>query len=247
MTFNHGVEGSSPSALTNEIRRYLHFYGLARVPKNSGICNTPEPSLRSRPLPRGRKLIMQNNFVTRRSKESRMVSRWVATYALVQVLVWTSAAFSQPVAVAPKAKTPAAAAASTATQRVRMAIATFLEGNERFRKHDNEGAPKLAKAVIAGPADYKGVFSNRPPVTVYCVQVDLVMTNPHLWATHDYLSAVITFPPSENGSPQRIHGVFRSINTLTPSAKCADVAPYTPFPELEQLRARRRHALGKPE
>jgi hypothetical protein len=26
-SFNHGVEGSSPSALTNEIRHYLHFCG----------------------------------------------------------------------------------------------------------------------------------------------------------------------------------------------------------------------------
>lgn len=190
---------------------------------------------------------MQSNSVTSKSRECRLVSKWVATCALIQALVGTSAAFSQPGAAAPQASNPARAApaASTAPQRVRMAIATFLEGNERFRKHDNDGAPKLAKAIIAGPADYKGVFSNRPPVTVYCVQVDLVMTNPHLWATHDYLNAVITFPPSENAKQQRIHGVFRGVNTLTPSSKCADQAPYTPFPELEQLRARRRHALGK--
>ncbi len=27
MTFNHGVEGPSPSALTNKIRHYLYFCG----------------------------------------------------------------------------------------------------------------------------------------------------------------------------------------------------------------------------
>jgi hypothetical protein len=189
---------------------------------------------------------MQSNSVTSKSKKCGLVSKWVATCALIEALVGTSAAFSEPVAVAPQARNPATAAPAASTpQRVRMAIATFLEGNEKFRKHDNDGAPKLVKAIIAGPADYKGVFSSRPPVTVYCVQVDLVMTNPHLWATHDYLSAVITFPPSENGKQQRIQGVFRSVNTLTPSSKCADQAAYTPFPELEQLRARRRHGLGK--
>ena len=32
MTFNHGVEGSSPSALTSEIRHNLNFYGTDAPP-----------------------------------------------------------------------------------------------------------------------------------------------------------------------------------------------------------------------
>src|SRR4051794_6362792 len=187
------------------------------------------------------------------SEECGMVSRWLATLVLIQTLVGTSAAFSEPAtppatgpARAKPAATKPAPSSSMPAQRVRMAIASFLEGSQQFRKHDDDAAPKLTKAIIAGPAEYKGLFSNKPPVTVYCVQVDLLMTNPHLWATHDYLTAVVTFPPGENGK-QPIHGVFRSVRTLEPSGKCAGQAAYAPFPELEQLRARRRHALGKPD
>jgi hypothetical protein len=176
---------------------------------------------------------------------------------LIQALVAASVASGEPIAPA-AGKRPEAAVTKNGvsgrsapttsvpgpTQSVRMAIASFLERQERFRKYDDDGAPKLAKAIIAGPAEYTPAFSGKPPISIYCVEVDLIMTNRHLWATHAVLDAVITFPPSENGK-QRIEASVRSVDRLkSASAKCIQ-APYAPFPEIEQLRDRRRHALGK--
>jgi hypothetical protein len=186
-----------------------------------------------------------------------MTSRWLTICTLLQVLVAGSAASGEPVAPAPVNRPQAATtkdAASgrsapstsvpTPTQNVRMVIATFLESQKRFRRHDDDGAPKLAKAGIAGPAEFKAMFSSKPPITIYCVQVDLNMTNRNLWATHDYLEAFVTFPPGENGQ-QRIEGEVRSIGHLKPVSDQCSGAPFTPFPELEQIRAKRRQALGK--
>jgi hypothetical protein len=43
VTFNHGVEGSSPSALTNEIRHNLHF---ACFSKTARVCTVSANALR---------------------------------------------------------------------------------------------------------------------------------------------------------------------------------------------------------
>jgi hypothetical protein len=177
--------------------------------------------------------------------------------ALIQALVAGSAASAEPVSPAPgnrpqavttKGATPGrnapATSAPSPTQNLRMVIATFLESQRKFRRYDDDGAPKLVKAGIAGPAQFKAMFSNKPPITIYCIQVDLIMTNHNLWATHDPLEAYVTFPPSENGK-QRIEGEVRSMDRLnTVSDKCSR-APFIPFPELEQIRAKRRQALGK--
>lgn len=176
---------------------------------------------------------------------------------LIQTLVAGSAAWGEPVSPAPghrpqavgtKDATPARSAPSTSapspTQNVRMVIATFLERQQRFRRYDDDGAPKLVKAGIAGPAEFKAMFSSKPPITIYCVQVDLIMTNHNLWATHDVLEAFVTFPPGENGQ-QRIEGAIRSADRLSPVSDKCSRAHFIPFPELEQIRARRRQALGK--
>jgi hypothetical protein len=125
-----------------------------------------------------------------------------------------------------------------------MVIATFLERQERFRKYDDDGAPKLVKASMAGPAEFIPKSSGKQPISIYCVQVDLIMTNRILFTTHDVLEAVVTFPPSENGR-QRIEGKIWSSNRLYSYALACKPVPFTPFPELEQLRAQRRRALGK--
>lgn len=44
MTFNHGVEGSSPSALTNEIK---HLGQSLRSPKTPCVCTVSANQLRS--------------------------------------------------------------------------------------------------------------------------------------------------------------------------------------------------------
>jgi hypothetical protein len=186
-----------------------------------------------------------------------MTSRWLMICVLIQALVAGSAAWGEPVSPAPgnrpqavttKDATSGRSAPSTSapspTQNVRMVIATFLERQQRFRRHDDDGAPKLVKAGIAGPSEFKAMFSSKPPITIYCVQVDLIMTNRHLWATHDVLEAFVTFPTGENGQ-HRIEGAVRSADRLNSVSDKCSRAPFTPFPELEQIRARRRQALGK--
>ena len=184
-----------------------------------------------------------------------MISRSLKLCAVVQALFVTSAAWSEPIspttgnrrgdvvtkgAISSGRSVPAASV-PTPTQNVRMVIATFLERQEKFRKYDNDVAPKLLDARIAGPTVHPRMS---PPQPIYCIQVDLIMTNRILWVTHDPLQAVIKFPPSENGK-QRIDGKVWSLRSSpTASARCNDL-PYTPFPELERLRAQRRHALGK--
>jgi hypothetical protein len=122
-----------------------------------------------------------------------------------------------------------------------MVIATFLERQEKFRKYDDDGAPKLINARIAGPTQLPRMD---PPQPIYCIQVDLIMTNRILWITHDPLQAVIKFPPSENGT-QRIEGKVWSLRQSPSASTTCNHVAYTPFPELKHLRAQRRHALGK--
>ncbi|HTO63639.1 MAG TPA: hypothetical protein VMM15_20560 [Bradyrhizobium sp.] len=120
-----------------------------------------------------------------------------------------------------------------------MEVAAFLEHQKRLGWYDDDGAPKLADAWIAGPTQD---LSPRQPT--YCVYVDLIMTHRILLATHDPLLAIVRFPPSEAGK-QRIEGHVRTgVSRPSASSRCND-APYTPFPELEHLRDQRRHALGK--
>jgi len=133
------------------------------------------------------------------------------------------------------------AAVPTASQNVRMTIATFLEGQPRFRKFDDDGAPKLVNAKIAGPI--LGLRKSVPEQPVYCVQVDLILTNRILWVTGDELDAVITFIASEDGGV-RIQGQVTSVSGRQGLPTCNNM-PYTPVPELEQVRAQRRRALGK--
>jgi hypothetical protein len=124
-----------------------------------------------------------------------------------------------------------------------MTIATFLEGQPRFRKYDDDGAPKLVNARIAGPV--LGLRKSVPEQPFFCVQVDLILTNRNflttLWASRDELETNLTFIATEDGGV-RIQGQVASVTTG--SATCHDM-PFTPFPELEQVRAQRRRALGK--
>jgi hypothetical protein len=185
-----------------------------------------------------------------------MTSKWLRMCAVIQVLVATSAASGEPISPAPghrsgtadtksatsSGRNDASPSTGTLTPSLRMTIATFLERQERFRKYDDDGAPKLVEARIAGPAEAAQPSSRKQPI--YCIRVDLIMTNRILWVSRDALEAVITFPPPGENGEQRIQGRVWSVTTHAGSTSCNHV-PYTPFPELEQLRAQRRHALGK--
>jgi hypothetical protein len=183
------------------------------------------------------------------NEERQLTSRWLRMCAVVQTIFATSAAaWSEPIAPVAgnhpgNAVTKGAISPSfpRPTQNVRMEIATLLERQETFRRYDDNGAPKLVNARIAGPTQLPQLS---PPQPVYCIHVDLIMTNRFLLTTHDQLLAVVRFPPSENGK-QRIEGQVRSLSTAPSASATCNNVPYTPFPELEQLRAQRRRALGK--
>jgi hypothetical protein len=187
-----------------------------------------------------------------------MTSRLLKMCAWIQILVTTSAASGEPISSAignrsgtvvakgamPSGHITPSTSVPTPAQSVRIVIATFLERQERFRKYDDDGAPKLVKASIAGPAEFTPKFSGKRPISIYCVQVDLIMTNRILFITHDVLKAIITFPPGENGG-QRIEGKVWSAGRLDSAPAACNPVPFTPFPEPEQLRTQRRRALGK--
>ena len=184
----------------------------------------------------------------------RVISRWMCVVA--PAIFITSAAWGEPIATGTGGRPANAAAESAAPssdhralaealpltpQRARMAIASFLEQQERYRKYDKDGAPKLTGAQIAGPAK---VSRLQPPQPVYCVYVDLIMTNRFLWVTHDTIFAIVKFPPSDNGPQKIVAQVRGGIGPPSATSTCFK-EHYAPFPEIEHLRAQRRHALGK--
>jgi len=164
-----------------------------------------------------------------------MKLRWLRFVGVLPALVLLSTASADPISRA-DGKPP------TASNSVRSIFASFLEAQPRFRKYDDDGAPKLVKARIAGPVF--GLRASHPKQPIYCVQVDLIMTNRSLatlWATHEPLEAFVTFVLDENGG-ERIEGQVRSVTNF--SSTCHD-APFMPFPELEKVRAQRRRALKR--
>jgi hypothetical protein len=170
---------------------------------------------------------------------------------LTQVLIAVSAASAEPGAP-PQSKyaenaatgTPEPGGSSTAIQRapgqnVRVFIASLLERLPRLRTRDDD-APKLVKAEIAGPVENKPLFRAKA-ATLYCTQFDLIFTNRTIGADHAVLSANVAFEAPEDGK-QKVD--FRVTNIYSRYADCKG-APFKPFPELEQLRDRRRRELGK--
>jgi hypothetical protein len=137
------------------------------------------------------------------------------------------------------ASTGAVAADPALLQRRRHDIAEMLEGNLVFRGILDDGAPKLTEAKLAGPFEYtyRSLFSSKTPTrTLYCASADV---------------SVSFFPPvrrtalirvqKTSGGPERL----RATGDLKYAPfECRD-AKYGPFPEIEQLRAQRRKALGK--
>jgi hypothetical protein len=174
-----------------------------------------------------------------------MALRWSSIFGVLPAVVLLSAASADPIlrqSETSRGLDRSSTSPPTASKSVRTILANFLEGEKPFRKYDDDGAPKLVRARIAGPV--LGLRESNPKQPLYCVQVDLIMTNhplATLWATHDPLEAVITFLPGENGGA-RIQGQVLSVTNF--SRTCHN-APFAPFPELEQVRAQRRRALKR--
>jgi hypothetical protein len=127
-------------------------------------------------------------------------------------------------------------------QRRRRAIAEMIEGRLAYDSRWVEGgAARLTDARFAGPYEYsyKYPFMDRVTETVYCASVD---------AHYSYFpfpyryEAVIRVEKADAGS-ERLHAeVWERGNPRECKA-----APYGPFPELDQARAKRRQSQGLPD
>nr|WP_157872506.1 hypothetical protein [Bradyrhizobium sp. ORS 278] len=129
-------------------------------------------------------------------------------------------------------------------QRRRQAIAEMLENNPGF------GAAlrvPLTGPLIAGPKvmrvrTWTSLISSTITVrTVYCVKA-LLDSPLELYALG---SAYVEVEPGDQGT-ERLHGgVFRGNFGTDRGPLACYKAAYAPFPELEQVRAQKRQALGK--
>jgi hypothetical protein len=146
-----------------------------------------------------------------------------------------------PVAGAKSTTAPAGAVAAVPdpVQRRRRAIAEMLEGNLYFRGVVDDGAPKLVEPKFAGPFDVTqrtGLFSSTTVTeTLYCVSSGVKWS----FVPTVYRTAVIRVVKVAEG--ERLQA---KIGVNYPPFEC-NRAPYTPYPEIEQLRTQRRRALGK--
>ena len=196
----------------------------------------------------------------------KLLKTWVAIVALAA----TSAAAAQGAgknaeatpakgststkgAVSTKGATPQnAGAASTSTvdqipERVRMSVATFLEGHKWFREYDDDGAGKLHQGKNRRAPRSRRNTGSKADGLLCQGRPDHDEANPlvTLWATHSDLQAVIEFLPAENGA-QRINvNRLQDRRGTTWIARVKLTANIRRLPELELLRAKRRQALGR--
>ena len=115
----------------------------------------------------------------------------------------------------------------------------MLEGNLYFRGLVDDGAPKLAEPKFAGPFDLTrktSLFSSTTVTeTLYCVSAGVKWS----FVPTVYRTAVIRVVKAAEG--ERLQA---KIGINYPPFEC-NRAEYKPYPEMEQLRAQRRRALGK--
>jgi hypothetical protein len=125
-------------------------------------------------------------------------------------------------------------------KRRRQAIAELLEKSGGYREVTDDA--KLLNAQLAGPwvsihKVRRGFFDRTTEVDIfYCAKAELDIPF-YRWRT-----AIIMVKKMDNGAEN-----FQSVVGMRnePQA-CRGTKNYAPFPELEQSRARRRLALGKP-
>lgn len=121
-------------------------------------------------------------------------------------------------------------------QRRRQAIAEMLEGNITYRTLFDV---KLTDAKLAGPyvVVHRNLFSGSAyEDRYYCARANL-----DIWPIPYPRTAVVRVKQAENGSEY----LRAAIGVSSPPSECSGITNYVPFPEMEQLRARRRQALGK--
>jgi hypothetical protein len=131
------------------------------------------------------------------------------------------------------------AAVSDPVQRRRRAIAEMLEGNLYFRGVVDDGAPNLVEPKFAGPFEVTqrtGLFSSTTVTeTVYCVSSGVK------WSFVPAVKRTAVIRVVKVAEGERLQA---KIGINYPPFEC-NRAEYKPYPEMEQLRAQRRRALGK--
>jgi hypothetical protein len=147
-------------------------------------------------------------------------------------------AVSQATAGGSSASAAATLASPALLQRRRQAIARILEANEGYRTILDDGAVRLTNARIAGPIEYVHRVFAPTGETVYCVTADLGFP---------FFGRDASIRVDKAGAAsERLLAIIAISNTTLYS--CAGASrKYEPFPEMEQLRAQRRKALGRPD
>ena len=144
-------------------------------------------------------------------------------------------------AIAASAPAPAQAPPerSSADRNVRQRMAAIAESNLMFRTYFDDGAPRLLNAKVSQPFEYASLLAERQ--TFYCVSAEIETQFSNVIAkTH-----TVSFRIDKRPDGAESLGNMRGRSTGLPPTECA-IAKYQPFPELEQLRIKRRLAMGKP-
>jgi len=114
----------------------------------------------------------------------------------------------------------------------------MLEANEGYRTILDDGAVRLTNARIAGPIEYVHRIFAPTGHTVYCVTA-------YLGFPFFGRDASIRVEKAGTASESLLAVIAISNTTLYECPGASE--KYEPFPEMEQLRAERRKALGKPD
>ena len=138
-------------------------------------------------------------------------------------------------AIRPKSQ----ALTSPQKQAMRLRMAMIVEGNIAYRGILDDGAPKLGETGIAGPVEYAPLIVGEKQ-RFYCVRAKLWSPT---WPILAYRTSsfIVKLLPDGTESLQTIRTHLRG----PIPAECS--GSFEPFPELEQLRDKRRRALGKPD
>jgi len=139
-------------------------------------------------------------------------------------------------------ETKTLASDSISVQRRRQAIADMIEDRTSYVSRWVEGgAARLTDAKFAGPFEYtrRDLFAAPVTETVYCAKVDAH----YFYYPFPYPYEAVIQAEKVDAGTERVHA---DIFERGGPRECR-AAPYGPFPELEQARAKRRKAQGLPD
>jgi hypothetical protein len=120
---------------------------------------------------------------------------------------------------------------------LRTKMAMMVEPTMPYRGILDDGAPKLGETGIAGPIEYAPLLVG-PKQRFYCVRAKLWSPT---WPILAYRTTTFRIQVLADGT-ELVQSASTHVNGPIPR-ECH--GPFEPLPELEQLRDKRRQALGK--